>query len=202
MTETNITATGNCKYWCNQFTEHAHLVQNASQPQIFVCSCALHSWLRDLASDYWILQIYRVCLRKRTGNNKLNDETIIKLGYRKIPWFISDKSRYFSQPRPIIVYCRIENTIIRYRCFRTRIQASQSLNTREFGKYNVNTKTCSSTIAFLLEDKGDFKLYLYFLRHFLNCYVVYIHHFYSLVPRRKKLKIGTLQCFYIDQWLS
>ncbi len=24
----------------------------------------------------------------------------------------------------------------------------------------------------------------------------------SLVPRRKKLKIGTLQCFYIDQWLS
>ena len=46
-----------------------------------------------------------------------NDKTIIELGYRKIPWFVSvsqinyiiidllatDKSQYFAQPRPIIV---------------------------------------------------------------------------------------------------
>ena len=52
-----------------------------------------------------------------------NDKTIIELGYRKISWFVSvsqinylssayiidllaiDKSRYFAQPRPIIVNC-------------------------------------------------------------------------------------------------
>ena len=60
-------------------------------------------------------------LKKQT--RCLNDKTIIELGYRKISWFISisqinylpqplasvidllatDKSRYFAQPRPIIV---------------------------------------------------------------------------------------------------
>ena len=56
--------------------------------------------------------------------NKLggsNDKTVIKLGYRKISRFASvshinyinnsllatDKSRYFAQPRPIIVNCPI-----------------------------------------------------------------------------------------------
>ena len=63
----------------------------------------------------WKWQIASLPKDIHSKNIWLNDKTIIELGYRKISWFVSvsqinylhllatDKSRYFAQPRPIIV---------------------------------------------------------------------------------------------------
>ena len=91
--------------------------------QLMVCSCAMLSnnvWLqiifcpcvKETVADCFTSQWYS--LKKQTWWS--NDKTIIELGYRKISWFVSvpqtmqlfdllttDKSRYFAQPRPIIL---------------------------------------------------------------------------------------------------
>ena len=93
--------------------------------QIMVCSCVvpsrrvflqiiLCSWV--IGTTFWtekwqiaslscqeVIEIWKQTLWP-------NDKTIIELGYHKISWFVSDllatdKSRYFAQPRPIIVNC-------------------------------------------------------------------------------------------------
>ena len=90
--------------------------------QIMVCSCAMPSncdcFCMKMA-DCFASRGYS--LKKQTCLS--NDKTIIELGYRKIWWFVSvsqiiiclglrlqiidlfatDKSRYFAQPRPIII---------------------------------------------------------------------------------------------------
>ena len=94
--------------------------------QILFCSCVnestLFSFLRSLLYENGrSLRFLKIFLKKQTRWS--NDNTIIELGYRKISWFVgvsqinylpqpfasannllaTDKSRYFAQPRPIIV---------------------------------------------------------------------------------------------------
>ena len=91
--------------------------------QIIFCSrvneTTLSSFLRSLLGENGrSLPIHELFIKKQTRWS--NDETIIELGHRKISWFASvsqisylpqtnswslatDKSRYFAQPRPIIV---------------------------------------------------------------------------------------------------
>ena len=100
-------------------------------PQIIFCSCVnetrLFSFLRSfLRGKRQIASLPEDIHYKQTCWS--NDKTVFKLGYRKISWFVSvpqinniaclslrlwqiidllslttDKSRYFAQPRPIIV---------------------------------------------------------------------------------------------------
>ena len=100
-------------------------------PQIIFCSCVnettLFSFLRSfLREKRQIASLPEDIHYKQTCWS--NDKTVFKLGYRKISWFVSvpqinniaclslrfwqiidllslttDKSRYFAQPRPIIV---------------------------------------------------------------------------------------------------
>ena len=99
--------------------------------QIIFCSCVketvLFFFLRSLFLENGrLLRFPRIFIKKQTRWS--NDKAIIELGYREVSWFVSvsqinylpqpsasaiidllatDKSRYFAQPRPIIVKCLV-----------------------------------------------------------------------------------------------
>ena len=101
------------------------MLSNCVWLQIIFCSCVKETkrdrpWVKKGRS----LRFPKIFIKKQTWWS--NDKTITELGYRKISWFASvshinylpqpslrqiidllatDKSRYFAQPRSIIVTC-------------------------------------------------------------------------------------------------
>ena len=99
--------------------------------QIIFCSCVketvLFSLLWSLLHENGrFLYFPRIFIKKKKQTRWSDDKTIIELGYLKISWFVSvsqinclslrlrqmiycsarhRQSRYFAQPRPIIVNC-------------------------------------------------------------------------------------------------
>ena len=81
--------------------------------QIIFCSCVIGTTFSREKLHITSLSCQEVIKIGKQTWWWSNDKTIIKLGYRKISWFVSvsqinyllatDKSRYFAQPRPIIV---------------------------------------------------------------------------------------------------
>ena len=105
------------------------MASNCVKLQIIFCSCVnettLFSFLRSFLREKRQIASFPEDIHY-TQTCWSNDKTVFKLGYRKISWFVSvpqisniaclslrlwqiidllttDKSRYFAQPRPIIV---------------------------------------------------------------------------------------------------
>ena len=143
-----------------------------------VCSCAMSS--NCVWPSVWLQLIFCSCVNETTLFSFLklllcekqtrwpNDKTIIGLAYGKIMWFVSqmnydllatDKSRYFVQPRPIIVNNPTRNFQIEWNYHEVKLQYFPK-GLAFHRSITVNHQVCSVFAVFLIIKTKSEKLIL------------------------------------------